>query len=86
VHAVARQITAPATNINRMRDSIGTRCDRTVKGLAAAMPGARRSARHPVRLRPARPARRPARSALGSRLPPPELLTGLIICRSRGRW
>jgi hypothetical protein len=38
VHAVARQTTAPATNINRMRDSIGTRCDGTVKGLAAAMP------------------------------------------------
>jgi hypothetical protein len=32
VHAAARQTTAPATNINRMRDSIGTRCDETVKG------------------------------------------------------
>jgi hypothetical protein len=40
VHAVARQATAPTTNINRMGDSIGTRCDGTVKGLAAAMPGA----------------------------------------------
>src|SRR3984885_8554938 len=75
VHAVARQATAPATNINRMRDSIGTRCHGTLRGLASAMPGARRSARYPVRLRPACPARRPARvPALGSRLPPPELL------------
>jgi hypothetical protein len=40
VHAVARQATAPTTNINRMRDSIGTRCDGTVKRLAAAVPGA----------------------------------------------
>src|SRR6202011_2275206 len=59
VDRVGRQTTAPTTNINRMRDSIGTRCDGTVKGLAAAMPGARRSARHPVRLRPACPPRRP---------------------------
>jgi hypothetical protein len=41
VHAVARQATAPTTSINRMRDSIGTRRDGTVKGLAMAETGHR---------------------------------------------